>query len=272
VEFDMTSSTLKATVAVIALTAGSAFAQSTDTDTSVSTDTDSSASATTSVVPTDETTAPSQVESDTETADVDTEADSADMAAENSDVAPSVDETAETEMDTDVSTDVAEDNAQDDPAATAMAEADASSDTEMADGDVLAGETDEASADANATAMTDADVASDSASDSGMVDNFAGMIASDIVGMNVVQADGEDIGEVDSIVRDNGALAAVVGIGGFLGLGEHSVAVPLSELSRGEDGQLMLTTLTKAELDAQAEVDDDAVEQLEGEEPLDAAS
>ncbi len=61
----------------------------------------------------------------------------------------------------------------------------------------------------------------------------------DLVGMNVLAESGEDVGEIDSLAVMADQLVAIVGVGGFLGLGEHDVALPL-EMFTMTDGGLML--------------------------------
>jgi hypothetical protein len=78
-------------------------------------------------------------------------------------------------------------------------------------------------------------------------------LASDLMGLNVVGSSNESIGEIsDFLVDEEGKiLAAVVGVGGFLGIGERNVALELSQLSvdAGEDGDLV-TRMTKEQLEA----------------------
>lgn len=53
-----------------------------------------------------------------------------------------------------------------------------------------------------------------------------------VVGLDVYNNNNEDIGEInDLILGQNGQIEAVViGVGGFLGLGEHNVAVPFNQV------------------------------------------
>jgi sporulation protein YlmC with PRC-barrel domain len=64
------------------------------------------------------------------------------------------------------------------------------------------------------------------------------MTASDFVGKRVYSKDGKDIGEVnDLIVTDNGGVqTAILGIGGFLGIGEKNVAVSMKSINMQQDG------------------------------------
>ena len=75
-----------------------------------------------------------------------------------------------------------------------------------------------------------------------------GKTASDLIGKSVYNAAGERIGEIDDIVIDGvgaaGATAAVIGVGGFLGMGERKVAVPLRDLDM-RDNRVTAAALTK---------------------------
>jgi sporulation protein YlmC with PRC-barrel domain len=67
-------------------------------------------------------------------------------------------------------------------------------------------------------------------------------LASDLLGKAVVNTKNETIGDVDNLVTDaNGKIVAlVIGVGGFLGLGEKEVAVRFEdlELSRDENSEV----------------------------------
>lgn len=58
------------------------------------------------------------------------------------------------------------------------------------------------------------------------------MMASHLIGTRVVRANNESIGDINDVVVDrNGqVMAVVVGVGGFLGIGEKDVAVPFNSL------------------------------------------
>jgi sporulation protein YlmC with PRC-barrel domain len=67
------------------------------------------------------------------------------------------------------------------------------------------------------------------ASDSSYTGNWR---ASKIVGLNVYNANNESLGSINDLLTDqNGNIKAViVGVGGFLGVGEHLVAVPFDKI------------------------------------------
>jgi sporulation protein YlmC with PRC-barrel domain len=65
------------------------------------------------------------------------------------------------------------------------------------------------------------------------------IMASDLRGTTIYGANDENIGEIDDIVleRDGRIAAVVVGVGGFLGIGEKSVAIPFQALEIQERGR-----------------------------------
>ncbi len=71
---------------------------------------------------------------------------------------------------------------------------------------------------------------------------FADIAVRDVVGLTVLAGGGENVGEVESLVKSGDDVMAVLGVGGFLGFGEHDVAVPLAELQPAE-GAVLLKTL-----------------------------
>jgi hypothetical protein len=86
--------------------------------------------------------------------------------------------------------------------------------------------------------------------------NDAGLHDSgDIIGTRIKNAEGKDIGEIDRLLIDpqGGKIShVVVGLGGFLGVGEKKVVVPWSELKMGaaQDGKKALITMDQAKLES----------------------
>lgn len=80
---------------------------------------------------------------------------------------------------------------------------------------------------------------------------YAGKRGDEIVGQDLYTADGTEIGEIDNVVisKDGKQAAAVLGVGGFLGLGERDVAIPLDQISMGADDRLT-TTMSKERIGA----------------------
>ena len=80
---------------------------------------------------------------------------------------------------------------------------------------------------------------------------YTGKRGDEIVGQDLYTADGTEIGEIDNVVisKDGKQAAAVLGVGGFLGLGEREVAIPLDEISMGAEDRLT-TSMTKESIGA----------------------
>lgn len=70
-----------------------------------------------------------------------------------------------------------------------------------------------------------------------VIDAGNAMLVTRIIGSSVFTPAGENIGDINDLIFDNNGTiqAAVVGIGGFLGMGEKDVAVPLSRISAVRD-------------------------------------
>jgi len=82
--------------------------------------------------------------------------------------------------------------------------------------------------------------------------------ANKLINESVRNAANESIGDInDVLIGGDGKVAAViVGVGGFLGLGEKDVALPFDQLSfaKDADGKLKVTTaMTKAALESAPE-------------------
>lgn len=90
----------------------------------------------------------------------------------------------------------------------------------------------------------------------GSAESLASMSDDEIVGKPILSRDGEEIGDVDEIVVDatTGDKFAVVDVGGFLGIGEKSIVVPLDELSLSNDDRIQ-SDLTRETLQTETEYD-----------------
>ena len=90
---------------------------------------------------------------------------------------------------------------------------------------------------------------------------------SNLIGAKVMSSANEDIGDVNDVLFDmqGRGIAVVVGVGGFLGLGEKNVAVPFERLSMARNGKraddiVISLETTRDELNAAPEfrmLDDD---------------
>jgi sporulation protein YlmC with PRC-barrel domain len=73
-----------------------------------------------------------------------------------------------------------------------------------------------------------------------------------LIGQNIVNASGETVGEVESVVIDGAGNVKyiIAGVGGFLGLGEKHVALLWDELTITENGDKVMANVTKEQLQA----------------------
>ena len=84
------------------------------------------------------------------------------------------------------------------------------------------------------------------------------MLASSIIGKPAVNSQDETIGDVNNLVTDRSGkiVAALIGVGGFLGIGEKDVAVRFEDLklNRDENDNVKVTLNISKETLAQARV------------------
>jgi sporulation protein YlmC with PRC-barrel domain len=72
------------------------------------------------------------------------------------------------------------------------------------------------------------------------------------MGQSVYNGQNESIGSINDLIlqKQGGVVAAVVGVGGFLGMGQKNVAVPFDKITatqNAQDGTIKLTTTETAE-------------------------
>ena len=83
------------------------------------------------------------------------------------------------------------------------------------------------------------------------LDASKAMLVTRIIGSSVFTAADENVGDINDLIFDNNGTiqAAIVGVGGFLGMGEKDVAVPLSQISavRDETNAIKLTITASRE-------------------------
>jgi sporulation protein YlmC with PRC-barrel domain len=72
----------------------------------------------------------------------------------------------------------------------------------------------------------------------------------DVLGQSVYGTEGKVVGKIDDLILTRKAISyAIVGVGGFLGLGRHDVAIPVNKFVRAE-GRLVLPDATKEAIQA----------------------
>ena len=88
---------------------------------------------------------------------------------------------------------------------------------------------------------------------------FSGDVsAKELLSENVVNAANESIGDINDVLigHDGRVAAVIVGVGGFLGMGEKDVALPYDQLTFSKDGNNNLivgTSATKESLETAPE-------------------
>jgi len=73
-----------------------------------------------------------------------------------------------------------------------------------------------------------------------------------VLGKTIYNDGGDGIGKVDDIIvaPDKAVSYAIIGAGGFLGVGRHDVAIPVGQLKQQSDGKFVLAGATKDALKA----------------------
>jgi sporulation protein YlmC with PRC-barrel domain len=76
--------------------------------------------------------------------------------------------------------------------------------------------------------------------------------ANKLIGRTIVNANGDTVGKVDSVVidQDGKVRYVIVGVGGFLGIGKKDVALAWDQLSISDNGEKVVTSATKDQLAA----------------------
>jgi putative membrane protein len=78
-----------------------------------------------------------------------------------------------------------------------------------------------------------------------------------VLGSRVVNAEGQEVGEIEDLVLDRNQIAyAVVSVGGLLGIGEKRVAVPLDDLQLGEGETYLMSSATQEQLEQMPQYDE----------------
>lgn len=74
-------------------------------------------------------------------------------------------------------------------------------------------------------------------------------VKDDVLGKAVINENDDKVGDItDVIVSDDGKVSSfIVGAGGFLGMGEHNVAIPFDRITK-QDNKLLLAGYTKDQL------------------------
>jgi putative membrane protein len=71
----------------------------------------------------------------------------------------------------------------------------------------------------------------------------------EMLGGPVVNENGDEVGEIQDVVVKDKTYYAVLSVGGFLGLGDKDVAIPLDDLKLGEDEAFLMSAQTEEQLE-----------------------
>ena len=76
------------------------------------------------------------------------------------------------------------------------------------------------------------------------------MTADELIGQNVINENGEDVGTIEDIVlnANDKAVLAILSVGGFLGIGDKNVAVPFEQLEPGHNEAILMSSATEEQL------------------------
>jgi sporulation protein YlmC with PRC-barrel domain len=103
------------------------------------------------------------------------------------------------------------------------------------------------------------DPASSTMSEGTTDEGLSNMTAEELEGKKVVTMSGEEIGEIGEVGKSpaHTGRIATVEVGGFLGIGEKTIAIPLSELDKSvSDEDSVRTSMTRSSIESQPEFDE----------------
>jgi putative membrane protein len=88
----------------------------------------------------------------------------------------------------------------------------------------------------------------------------------EVLGASVVNAEGDEVAEIEDVVIGQGdQYFAVLSVGGFLGIGDKKVAVPLDQLQLGEDEAYLMSGETEEQLEQMPEYNEEDYQPLQRE-------
>lgn len=79
----------------------------------------------------------------------------------------------------------------------------------------------------------------------------------DLPGKTIVTSQGEEVGTIEQVgySRQHDERVVTVNVGGFLGVGDRIIAIPISELGLGGEGESVTTSLSRSALQQASEFD-----------------
>lgn len=96
--------------------------------------------------------------------------------------------------------------------------------------------------------------------------DLTAMSSSELEGKAITTASGEEIGEIDEVWKSTTGdeRIATVEVGGFLGIGEKTIAIPLSDLQEATSGDSYQTSMTRDTIEAHPEFDESGYDRESG--------
>jgi putative membrane protein len=86
----------------------------------------------------------------------------------------------------------------------------------------------------------------------------------EVLGSSVVNANGEEVAEIEDLVVDQNQIHyAILSVGGFLGIGDKKVAIPLDQLQLGEDETYLMSGETEEQLEQMPEYEEEQFQPLQ---------
>ena len=86
----------------------------------------------------------------------------------------------------------------------------------------------------------------------------------EVLGSSVVNSAGEEVAEIEDIVLgQDQKYYAILSVGGFLGIGDKKVAIPLDQLQLGEDQVYLMSAQTEEQLEEMPEYEEDQYQPLQ---------
>lgn len=94
--------------------------------------------------------------------------------------------------------------------------------------------------------------------------------AEELIGKNVVNEKGEEIGDIEDVVIDptDRSMYAVLSVGGVLGFGDQNIAMPFDQLRLGAGDAILMSEQSKEELKELPAYDEERYEQAPRGQPL----
>jgi hypothetical protein len=93
---------------------------------------------------------------------------------------------------------------------------------------------------------------------------LAAMPASEVIGAEVQNQQGDTVAEIVDLVKRQGEedLFAVLSVGGFLGLGDKEVVVPVNELQVSQEGEIVMVNASEDQLKGMPEYEEEGFESM----------